>query len=133
MKHLYSLLFLSILFSSVSAQQVGYRLLNDNPDVVPTNYYYLYYFDYQGALLADVDERNNAADALGASVDVWQELSPSLGITGNFKYTYGGAAAEVASFPVKIDAGVFYRLGEKKKVKDVKVNVSTFKTKVDVE
>lgn len=34
---------------------------------------------------------------------------------------------------MKVDAGVFYRLGEKKKVKDVKVNVSTFKTKVDVE
>jgi len=117
----------------VAQDKIGYRLLSDNPDAVPTNYYYLYYFDFDGPMLAKVDERNNAAGGLGASINVWQELTPQLGITGNFKYNYAGAETEVSKFPIKMDASAFYRLKEEKKKKGVKVNVSTFKTKVDVE
>ncbi|MGB0850247.1 MAG: hypothetical protein ACPGTP_03305 [Bacteroidia bacterium] len=123
---------LSFWSANLSAQ-VGYRLLVDSPEVVPTNYYYLYYFDYDGALLADVDARNNAVGGLGISAEAWQEITPSIGVTSYFKYNYSGAVTESSKFPVRLDLGAFYRMGEKRKVKDVNVNVSTFKTKVDVE
>lgn len=123
---------LSFLTVNLSAQ-VGYRLLVDSPEVVPNNYYYLYYFDFDGSMLADQDVRNQSASGLGVSIDVWQHVTDNMGVNSSVKYSYGGPTAELSKLPIKLDLGGFYRLNEKKKVKGVKVNVSTFKTKVDVE
>ena len=128
------IVYTALIFIGLSARaQVGYRILNDNPDAVPSNYVYLYYFDFEGSMLAQVDERNSAVGALGSSVEAWHQITPSLGTNVFFKYGFSGDAKEVKKAPIRLDAAAFYRLGEKKKVKDVKVNVSTFKAKVDVE
>jgi hypothetical protein len=132
MKQLITIFILILTTLNLSAQ-VGYRILDDNPDVVPSNYYYFYYFDYDGALLADADARNSAVGGLGISAEAWQEITPKIGVNAYFKYNFYGDVTENSKFPIRLDAAVFYRLKEKKKVKEVKVNVSTFRAKVDVE
>ena len=116
----------------IAQDKIEYRTVVDNPDLVPDNYLFLYYFDYEASLLSDQDERHSAVASLGASINGIYKVSDKLKADAYFKYAYFGDVKEVKKFPVKLDLGVSYLVSNKRKNKDVKVNVSSYTTTVEV-
>ncbi len=111
---------------------IEYRVVSDEPERIPDNFLFLYYFDYQGGLLNNPDERHNAVGSLGSSVDVWQHVGPIV-ISGTFKLGYAGDASEAKKIHFKTDVGVSLPIGSRTKKKTAKVNVSLFTKIVSVE
>jgi len=129
---LFALLFLTLYVPLSAQQQIEYTILSDDPESVPNNFLYLYYFDYQGGLLNNMEERHNSVASLGSSIDLWQPTGP-LVTTANLKLGYGGDAAEFTGMHLRLDGGIAYPLGSRQAIKPAKVNVALFKTVVTVE
>ncbi|MDG1331679.1 MAG: hypothetical protein P8P74_05075 [Crocinitomicaceae bacterium] len=114
-----------LLLSSISFAQetIPYRVSYDNPDDLANNYIYGYYFDYMSG---------NSTSSLGISTNAWIAFN-KLNLEGDFKLGFLGDAAEVKRLSGRINIGAGVEIFNRKKVKNVKVNVKTFYTKVDVE
>jgi hypothetical protein len=111
-----------IISKANSQKTVEYKIVSDNPDNIPNNYIYWYYFDYQSGI-----------NGLGTSLNSWYHVSPKIIAEASLKFDYFGDSKALKKFPLKLSGGVAFTFKEKKKIKNVKVNVSSFKTKVAVE
>lgn len=120
--------------ASIAQQEIEYEVIVDDPSQIPNNYIQLYYFDYQGGLLANTGERHNGLSSLGISLNGWHNITPSIYGESYFKFSYyGDAKSNLKKFPLKFSLGGGYKFGSKEVEKQVKVNVSLFKTTVEVE
>ncbi|MFK8037136.1 MAG: hypothetical protein AB8B74_02515 [Crocinitomicaceae bacterium] len=120
----FALILMSIItLQAIAQESIPYKVSYDNPDDLGNNYIYGYYFDYM---------TGNSTSSLGVSTNTWIALN-KINLEADLKLGFLGDAAAVKRLSTRINVGAGFEISNKKKVKDVKVNVNTFYTKVDVE
>ncbi len=109
---------------AIQAQEsIPYKVIYDNPDDLANSYVYGYYFDYM---------TGNSTSSLGLSTNAWISFN-QLNLEADLKLGVLGDAAEVNRFSTRVNLGAGFEILNQKKEKQVKVNVNSFYTKVDVE
>lgn len=113
-----------LLTNSIYTQEtIPYKVVYDNPDDLANSYVYGYYFDYMSG---------NSTNSLGVSSNAWVALD-KINFEADLKLGLLGDAAQVRRFSTRMNLGAGFEISNRKKTKNVKVNVNSFYSKVDVE
>lgn len=123
-------------FGSIQAQKEGesipYKILVNDPTIVPTNYVDLYYFDYEAAMVNQLNWQKKF-DGLGSTVMAEIGVANAVGVQARASVYYLGERTEQMKLPFHVEAGGYFKVKEMVKKQKIKVPLRTFKTRVRIE
>lgn len=112
-------------------QKIEYKILVDSPGVVPSNFVYLYYFDYFGRM-SNAEKRHRAVRGLGASINAFHHITKDEAVEFSFHMNHSDLRSSARKYPIKTDAAFNHVIGRKSRSKGVRINIRAFKTVVEV-
>lgn len=132
MKSLCALLMGGSLAIALKAQElVPYRILVNDPQLVPTTYIDVVYFDVEGSM-ANQLKWHKGVPGVGSSAQAEFKPLDRMGIQGKVCVYWAGKKRQTMKLPFHIEGGAALSLSSKIKVQKIKVPIKSFKTRVDV-
>ncbi len=110
---------------------VPYKILVDDASRVPGSYVDLFYFNYEGAMVNQLNW-HKGFDGLGSSIQAEFKPSGKFGVQGRASVFYIGEKKEQMKLPFHLEAGGLVSLKSKIKAQEIKVPLKSFRKRVDI-